>query len=91
MESNHRGRKIIFINDQWVYEDGTPMEDNCKCIRCSKEPNKDGHDSCISNLKGVKNACCGHGDNTYAYVQLLDDAVIRGEDAIIIQNILKKY
>ncbi|MGL5647042.1 MAG: hypothetical protein ACRDDY_04260 [Clostridium sp.] len=91
MEANHRGHKIFYRNNEWVYEDGSPMDDNCKCSRCGKESNPDGHDNCISDLKCVKNACCGHGIISEAYIQLLDDTVIRGEDAIIIQNILKKY
>jgi hypothetical protein len=35
------------------------------------------------------NACCGHGDIDDAYVQFWDLSIIRGEDAKIIQSILK--
>lgn len=31
------------------------------CPKCQEFPNEKGHDPCIANLPGVKNACCGHG------------------------------
>ena len=42
----------------------------------------EGHDPCISNLPGVKNACCGHGLKKGAYIHFEDDSVIRDEEDI---------
>lgn len=44
-----------------------------KCGYCKKSRTKDGHDGCIGELRGVKNACCGHGDHESAYVQFDHD------------------
>ena len=60
------------------------------CDYCGKYRTIEGHDSCLGELIGVANACCGHGKNNEAYIQFLDGTAIRGEDAIIVQNILKK-
>lgn len=40
-----------------------------KCSVCKKYTTKDGHDPCIPNLPGVKNACCGHGEPDRGYIQ----------------------
>ena len=62
------------------------------CGRCGEFlTNKEGHDACLGTLPGVMNACCGHGDNRDAYVQLLDGFSLSGEDAIVILKVLKKY
>ena len=54
------------------------------CIKCGKLPTKEGHDGCIGTLDEgiVMNACCGHGDEEYAYVQFWDSSCIRGVEAI---------
>jgi hypothetical protein len=46
-------------------------------------------DPCLGMLNGVMNACCGHNNINQAYVQFLDGSTVRGEDAVIIQYILK--
>lgn len=72
---------------------GTPGD---KCDKCKLTYGKEGHDACLGTLPGVMNACCGHGNVKYAYVQIwsrYDDKSVEiyGEDAVIMQNILKKY
>ncbi len=39
------------------------------CGHCNLKRTKEGHDGCIGTLKGVMNACCGHGETKVAYVQ----------------------
>lgn len=57
------GHKVLFKNNKWVYADNNkPIESETrKCPKCGKFSTRQGHDPCIANLKGVKNACCGHG------------------------------
>lgn len=41
-----------------------------KCEHCGKGVTKEGHDGCIGTLPDeVMNACCGHGEDRWAYVQ----------------------
>jgi len=50
---------------------------NYPCKSCgATRPTKDGHDPCIANLQGVRNACCGHGG--WGYVQFENGIIIRG-------------
>lgn len=55
------------------------VEKSLSCVKCGLKATTEGHDPCIANLPGVKNACCGHGvnDGQQAYVQYEDDSVIR--------------
>jgi len=68
---NFRGHEIIEIEDTFFYKDdmtetaGNPR----KCGHCEKADTIEGHDGCIGTLKGVINACCGHGSDKEAYVQ----------------------
>lgn len=62
---------------------------NSPCSRCLKNPDENGHDACLGTLKGLMNACCGHGNDKSAYVQFLDGSCVRGKDAITIIKILK--
>ncbi len=54
------------------------------CAKCGKEPTKEGHDGCIGTLqdKSVMNACCGHGQDSQAYVQFWGSSRISGQEAI---------
>lgn len=61
------------------------------CKYCGKYKTYEGHDGCLKELIGIANACCGHGNINKAYVQFLDGVSIDGEDAIAIQDILKKH
>lgn len=57
---------------------------HCYCIEDNEL------DDCLGMLPGLANACCGHNDEKSAYVQFLDGSCVRGKNAIIIQDILKK-
>lgn len=61
------------------------------CGNCGKRRTDEGHDACLGTLIGVMNACCGHGNEDEAYIQFLDGECVRGKDAKIILNMLKKY
>ena len=39
------------------------------CGHCGLQRTPEGYDGCIGQLDGVMNACCGHGENSVAYVQ----------------------
>ena len=97
VKSKCRGNEIYFNNDDktWYYSDtnlsvpSTHLEH--KCGSCGRNYTEEGHDGCLGTLIGLMNACCGHGDIEEAYVQFWDGECVRGEDAKIIQDILKKY
>lgn len=95
IKSTNRGNPIEFVNDVWVYSDTKePVPEAWKqksCGNCGIKRTKEDHDACLGTLIGLMNACCGHGNINEAYVQFLDGECVRGEDAIVIQNILKKY
>lgn len=93
VDSKLRGNDIYFDNGIWRYsEDNSECCNNDKpCINCGKSQTKEGHDGCLGSLIGVKNACCGHRDIEECYVQFLDGESIRGNDAKIILDILKKH
>jgi hypothetical protein len=62
IKSNQRGHAIVFIENQWVYEDtleSAELERPCK--RCNCMPTKEGYDACTGYVEGAKHACCGHG------------------------------
>jgi len=54
------------------------------CAKCGKEPTKEGHDGCIGLLpdRKVMNACCGHGNDSFAYVQFWVSRQLMGQEAI---------
>ena len=93
--SKLRGHDIEFINSEWIYCDTKePTVNNYQnrpCGNCGKNSTKEGHDACLGTLPSVMNACCGHGLEDEAYVQFLDGFSIKGKDAILIMDILKKY
>ena len=55
------------------------------CEKCNLMPTQEGHDGGLGTLNDsiVMNACCGHGDIEYAYIQYWDSNCIRGDKAII--------
>jgi len=88
--SSHRGNHI-YLDDsthEWKYVDNNiAVSEHWKerpCGHCGKKCNDDGHDNCIVNLLGVKNACCGHGDISDAYIQFDDGRYISGAAACIV-------
>jgi len=91
--SYYRGHKIEYINNEWVYSDTKKLvsEDKTRaCGKCANNETKEGHDACLGELPGLMNACCGHGADE-PYIQFLDKTCIRGNDAKIIIDVLKKY
>ena len=61
------GNEVYYDTDinNWKFIDGVEntIDSYQKriCPSCGLNPTNDGQDPCISNLKGVKYACCGHG------------------------------
>jgi hypothetical protein len=55
-----------------------PAWNDGKCVRCGKERTPEGHDPCIANLPGVRNACCGHGIGP-GYISFEDGRIISME------------
>lgn len=59
------GHKICYDDEEkiWKYEDnGADIEKEARrCSKCEKLPTKEGYDSCIGYIPGLKSACCGHG------------------------------
>lgn len=84
-KSKYRGHCIECIDDNWVYSDTKDLvEENTDrlCGNCEKENTVEGHDPCLGTLPGVMNACCGHGNESGAYVQFWDGTDIRGAKAL---------
>jgi len=83
--ANVSGNEVLYneITKQWHFIDGTISDKNNirGCVRCGKLPTVDGHDSCIANLPGVKNACCGHGVED-GYIQFENGLVLRGRFSV---------
>jgi hypothetical protein len=70
---------------RWLYEsDLVPTESVPirPCPRCGQPPTSDGHDACLGTLMGVTNACCGHGNTDFAYVDFESGVSLRGEGAV---------
>lgn len=69
---------------RWIYsDDKTMIGHNRRCPQCGDYPTKEGGDPCIGILEGVSYACCGHGDERYAYVAFKDGSdTLRGQDAL---------
>lgn len=86
-KSTWRGHDIYFLNNVWRYEsDDTPVskDPNRKCIHCDVEQTEEGHDGCLGTLRGIMNACCGHGNDGEAYIQFTKDITVRGKYAAYI-------
>lgn len=95
-KSHWRGHSIYYDrnSDIWRYESSynpVPENINIECGHCGLPPTEEGHDGCLNTLKGVMNACCGHGIEGETYVQFLDGFSIYGKDAKVVLEILKKY
>ncbi len=53
------------------------------CAKCKKGPTREGHDGCLGTLPGpVMNACCGHGNDSQAYIQYWGGKRISGSGAV---------
>lgn len=65
---------------EWRFLDNDEIYKPRPCALCKKHVTDLGHDPCIANIPNVKNACCGHGDKQWCYVQL-ETELIEHEDA----------
>ncbi len=83
VRSMWRGHEIEETADVWRFADThePTVGSNRPCGHCGKFPTVDGHDACLGTLPGVRNACCGHGVVTDAYVQMFDNHM-QGHDAV---------
>jgi hypothetical protein len=69
----------IYFDDGWKYTDTKePIAVSRPCPRCGKYQTAEGHDPCIRNLPGIKNACCGHGVKE-GYLQFSDGRILTCE------------
>ncbi len=86
MKSKYRGYEIEFINGEYCFCDTglstVGIIQYKPCGHCDLMNTDEGHDGCIGTLIGVKNACCGHGEERMAYVQFLDGVELRGDEAL---------
>lgn len=62
-----------------------------RCAQCRLMPTPEGYDGCLGTLdeRMVMNACCGHGDESFAYVQFWNGYVVRGFSASLVISGLK--
>lgn len=81
--STWRGYAIEVVDGEWVFSDTKePTVGNKRaCGHCKQAPTPDGHDACLGELPGVRNACCGHGVTKEAYLQMFDGSILRGAEA----------
>lgn len=79
-----RGHTMYLDGGQWLYADTkTPTIGHDRpCGYCGKPNTREGHDACLGTLPGVRNACCGHGQEDIAYIQLTNGVHIQGKEAI---------
>ena len=90
-----RGHEIYMDGEQCRYlDDDTLTVYNWKdrgCGFCGKSDTPEGHDGCLGTLLGVMNACCGHGEDSTAYVQFNDGSeVIGGKTALVLISAIKR-
>lgn len=60
-----------------------------ECQKCKLPPRADGHDQCLGRLPGVMNACCGHTEPRWAYVQFSPRVRLAGRTALACIWVLK--
>lgn len=103
-EYNHRGNPIYCdkVSGSWKYESDNSLvsdDPDRACGMCGRNRTPEEHDACLANLPGVMNACCGHGDDSEAYVQFVDGRRLAGftkkresmKDLIAALQIFEKY
>lgn len=84
---------MAFERGCWRYADTLePVAENPErtCGHCLLNNRLDGHDACLGCLPGVANACCGHGNEQEAYVQLSTGQRLSGKVAKDEQDRLRK-
>ena len=91
--SNTSGHKVYLDDGKYFYTDTKePVTDNPRpCFKCGKGETSEGHDPCIGTLPDIRNACCGHGIESDAYIQFSDSSVLDGKLAImVIDNMIAR-
>lgn len=57
------------------------------CVKCKRGQTPEGHDGCLGTLTGpIMNACCGHGNDSQAYIQYWNGERISGDKAVAEQS-----
>lgn len=83
---NMRGYPVHWDGEAWRYVDtGEPTVETWEsrpCGHCGLDNTPEGHDGCLGTLPGVMNACCGHGTEDDAYVQLAEGGRLAGVEAL---------
>lgn len=81
-----RGHAIYWDSEQWRYSDTSEptIANERDCGQCGLANTPEGHDGCLGTLPEVKNACCGHGDQSDAYIQFEDGRLVGGRDAVML-------
>lgn len=85
IESAHlRGHAIYWDGETWRYADTdeTTVDSERPCGHCGLADTPEGHDGCLGTLPGVRNACCGHGEERCAYIQFDDGRRVGGKEAV---------
>lgn len=93
VKSKYRGHEIEVRDGIWIYCDlNKPVETlkNISCGYCKLSETKDGHDACLGELPNIMNACCGHGNIDEMYIQFFDGICIRGKEASLVVEKLKR-
>lgn len=89
-DTYYKGHRMFLDKSiqEWRYKDDRSLvKDNWQlrpCGYCQKYSGVNGHDPCLGMLNGVMNACCGHGNKSFAYVQFDDGNTVSGEKAIFV-------
>ena len=85
LRTKYRGHVIVCIHDIWFFEDTlTPTAGNvpAACGHCGKNKTVEGYDVCLGTIPNIMNACCGHGEPEWAYIQYWDGSVVQGFPAL---------
>jgi hypothetical protein len=90
-KDKHNGHDIFCKKGVSFYSDTKEPTVNKKrtCGHCGKSRGEEGHDACLGALKGVMNACCGHGIKKDVYIQYWNGKIVQGEKALILIEKLK--
>ncbi len=79
------GHSVFFDGSDWRFLDTGELTAETwrsrACDHCGIPATHEGHDGCLRTLPGVRNACCGHGNVSDAYLQFETGEVVRGREA----------
>lgn len=83
----HRGHQMFLseLGRDWLYVDtGSKVSNDPKrtCGHCGLDDTPEGHDGCLGDLPGMRNACCGHGREQDAYLVTDDGIRLDGLEAM---------